>query len=221
MILHHLERSRSHRILWLLEELELPYELKTYKRHPKTMRAPRELREVHPLGKSPVIELDGEVIAESGAIVDAVIDHAGGRLRPTDAHALGQYRHWLHFAEGTLMTPLVVALITSKLAGPEVPFFVRPLTSKVASTIDAQFTTKELANNFAFVEAHLAKNEWFAGSALSGADMMMSFPIAAGVARAGLTEQSHPHTRAWFAKVEARPAYQKALDVGGPVVIGA
>ncbi len=219
MILHHLERSRSHRILWLLEELELPYELKTYKRHPKTMRGSPELRKVHPLGKSPLLEFDGEVFAESGAIVEAVLDHVGGRLRPTEPEALNQYRHWLHFAEGTLMTPLLIALITSKMGGPDVPFLIRPVVKKVAATIDATFTTNELKNNFAFIESHLANNTWFAGDELSGADIMMSFPIAAGVTRAGIKTDSHPHTQAWFKRVQARPAYQKALQVGGPVLL--
>jgi glutathione S-transferase len=217
MILHHLERSRSHRILWLLEELALPYELKTYKRDPKTMRASRDLRQIHPLGKSPLLEFDGEVFAESGAIVEAVLDHAGGRLRPTEPKALIQYRHWLHFAEGTLMTPLLIALMTSRMAGPDIPFLVRPIVKKVAAKIDATFTTNELKN----IESHLAENTWFAGNELSGADIMMSFPIAAGVARAGMTTASHPHTLAWFARVEARPAYQTALERGGPVIIGA
>lgn len=221
MILHHLERSRSHRILWLLEELELPYELKTYTRHPKTMRGSAELRKVHPLGKSPLLEVDGEVFAESGAIVEAILDQVGGRLRPTEPRALHQYRHWLHFAEGTLMTPLLIALITSKMAGPDVPFLIRPVVAKVAATIDAKFTTHELVNNFAFIEAHLANNAWFAGDELSGADIMMSFPIAAGVSRGGLTAASHPNIVAWLEKVEARPAYVKAIEVGGPVVISA
>lgn len=206
---HHLENSRSQRILWMLEELSLPYEVKRYERDRKTMLAPRELRRVHPLGKSPVVE-DGEVegaagplvIAETGAIVEYLVDKADGRLgapaRRDDALA---YRFWLHYAEGSLMPPLLVKLVLTRI-----PLLGKAAAAKIQPMIDRHLD---------FVEGALAQRPWFAGDGFSAADIMMSFPLEAARSRAGL-DGSRPNTTGWLEKIHARPAYQRALAAGGP-----
>lgn len=214
--LHHLEASRSHRILWLLEELELPYELKTYARHPETMRAPAELRAVHPLGKAPVVTIDDLVLAESGAILEHFAD-AHPSLRPepgTPAHA--SYRYWLHFAEGSLAPPLLVRLIFDRLRDAPLPFFIKPIVKTIAGKVDAAFTVGELTTLFGFVEEHLGTHECFAGDGFTAADIQMSYPIEAGFARGRLP--SLPNCKAWLTRMKARPAYQRATARGAPAV---
>ena len=205
IIVHHLENSRSQRVLWLLEELGLPYEIKRYERNTKTMLAPPELRRIHPLGKSPVIEdtEDGSrVIAETGAIVEYLVDKADGRLgAPAKRDAALAYRYWLHYAEGSLMPPLLIKLVLTRI-----PLFGKAAQKRIQPWIDTHLD---------FVEAHLAAQPWFAGDDLTAADVMMSFPLEAARARAGL-DASRPATIAWLAKVHARPAYQTALAKGGP-----
>lgn len=209
IIVHHLENSRSQRILWMLEELQLPYEVRRYERDAKTMLAPPDLKRVHPLGKSPVIEDTDEqgasgnrVVAETGAIVEYLVDKADGALgapsRRGDALA---YRFWLHYAEGSLMPPLLLKLVLGRL-----PLIGRAATKRIQPMIDVHLD---------FVEATLAAQPWFAGDALTAADVMMSFPLEAAVSRGGL-DKSRPATMAWIVKVHARLAYQKALQVGGP-----
>ena len=180
---HHLENSRSHRIVWLMEELELPYELKIYKRHPKTMRAPEDLKAVHPLGKSPVVTIDDVVLAESGAILEELA--SGTALCPEPGtEAYRRYLYWLHYAEGSLMPPLLVALVTSKIRTAKVPFFVKPIASGIVDKIDGQFTNDELDKSFGWCESTLAKQPWFAGDEFSAADIQMSYPLEVGRIRA-------------------------------------
>ena len=204
IVVHHLENSRSQRVLWLLEELDLPYEVKRYERNKTTMLAPPELRRIHPLGKSPVIvDSDEErTIAETGAIVDYLVEKADGRLGPP-AHredAL-RYRYWMYYAEGSLMPPLFAKLVVGR-----VPLFGKMAQKKLQSMVDVHLD---------FIEGELAQRPWFAGDDLSGADIMMSFPLEAARSRAGL-DGSRPATIAWLDTIHARPAYQRALKAGGP-----
>lgn len=205
IIVHHLENSRSQRILWMLEELGLPYEVKRYERNKKTMLAPAELKRVHPLGKSPVIEDTGDsgrVIAETGAIVEYLVDKADGRLGPpANRTAALDYRFWVHYAEGSLMPPLLVKLVLTR-----VPLFGKAAQKRIQPMIDTHLD---------YVESHLASRPWFTGDALTAADVMMSFPLEAARSRGGL-DSSRPATIAWLDKVHARPAYQTALAKGGP-----
>ena len=202
---HHLENSRSQRVLWMLEELALPYEIRRYERNKATMLAPPELKRVHPLGKSPVIEDlgdGGRIVAETGAIVEYLVDKADGRLgAPANRDEALRYRFWLHYAEGSLMPPLLVKLVLGRI-----PILGRPAQKRLQPMIDVHLD---------YVEAELAQRTWFAGEAMSAADIMMSFPLEAARSRAGL-DATRPHTMAWLAKVHARPAYQAALAKGGP-----
>jgi len=199
---HHLENSRSQRVLWLLEELELPYDVKRYERDPKTMLAPLALRRIHPLGKSPVI-VDGDcTIAETGAIIDYLVEKADGRLGPPSNRAgVLRYRHFLHYAEGSLMPPLLVKLVLGR-----VPFLGGLAQKKFQPMIDVHLD---------YVESELATRPWFAGDAFTAADVMISFPLEAARDRAGL-DASRPHTLRWLDTIHARPAYQAALAAGGP-----
>ena len=205
IIVHHLENSRSQRVLWMLEELGLPYEIKRYERNKKTMLAPPELKRIHPLGKSPVIEDrtdQNRVVAETGAIVEYLVDKADGRLGPpANRTAALDYRFWLHYAEGSIMPPLLVKLVLTR-----VPVFGKAAQKRIQPMLDTHLD---------FVEAHLAGRAWFTGDTLTAADIMMSFPLEAARSRGGL-DASRPHTIAWLGKVHARPAYQTALAKGGP-----
>jgi glutathione S-transferase len=212
---HHLERSRSHRVLWLLEELGLPYELVTYKRDPATIRAPATLKQVHPLGKSPVIEADGVVVAESGAILEHLVDLAGGALRPEPGtDAFRRYRFFLHYAEGSLMPPLLVKLITSQLQGDKVPFLIRPVARAIAGKVDGAFTNGELHAHLTFLDAELATRPFVAGDAFTAADVQMSYPVLALLSRGA---KAAPHVRAYLDRLAARPAYARAVERGGPI----
>jgi glutathione S-transferase len=218
LIVHHLENSRSQRVLWLLEELEVPYALKRYERDPKTKRAPPELRKIHPLGKSPVITLaDGTVLAESGAILETLVErHGNGRMRPaagSEAHQ--RYLFWMHYAEGSLMPPLLVRFILARLRSAPLPFFVRPVAKGIASKIDETFTNPELASHTQFIESELKDRQWLTGDELTAADVQMSFPLEALLARAGGVS-SHPRISELVARMHARSAYQRALERGGP-----
>jgi glutathione S-transferase len=217
IIVHHLEHSRSQRVLWLLEELGLSYEVKRYARDPKTMLAPPELAAVHPLGKSPVIT-DGELtVAESGAIVEYLVDvHGAGRLKPaagTDAQR--RYTYWLHFAEGSAMPPLLMKLVFDKVRAAKLPFFVKPVVKAVADQVTKAFIAPNLQRQFAFMEGELAGRDWFAGDEFTAADIQMSFPLEAAQARGGL-DGRYPRLTGWLARIHARPAYQRTLARGGP-----
>lgn len=206
IIVHHLENSRSQRILWLLEELELPYVVKRYERDPKTMLAPPELRRVHPLGKSPVIEDEGLVISESGAIVEYLVEKAGGRLgAPGDRANALRYRQFIHYAEGSLMSPLLAILVVQRLGLLGLPAR-KPLRRMVERHLD-------------YLDNELSGRPWFAGDEMTGADIMMSFPVEVAKLRAGLDSSRH-HLWDWLQRVHARPAYQRALKAGGPYALG-
>jgi glutathione S-transferase len=203
LIVHHLENSRSQRVLWMLEELGLPYEVRRYERLP-SMLAPPELKRVHPLGKAPVLEDTdaGRTLAETGAILDYLVDLADGRLgSPPHRDAVLRYRFWLHYAEASLMPPLFVKLVLTR-----VPIFGRVALKRIQPMIDVHLD---------YVEAELGQRPWFAGDQLSAADIMMSFPLEAARSRGGL-DGARPHTIAWLDRVHARPAYRRALERGGP-----
>jgi glutathione S-transferase len=221
LTVHHLNNSRSQRVLWLLEELGLPYDIKHYQRDAKTMLAPPELRMVHPLGKSPVVTTDdGLVLAESGAIVETIIERFGqGRLAPAagSPEAL-RYRYWLHYAEGSAMPPLLLKLIFDKIESTKMPFFVKPIAKGIAAKAKAGFITPNIKTHLDFMEGELGKGEWFAGNEFTGADIQMSFPVEAARARGGL-DASRPKLMAYLERIHARPAYQRALERGGPYAL--
>lgn len=214
---HHLNNSRSQRVLWLLEELALPYEVKRYERDPKTMRAPAELRAVHPLGKSPVITEDGLTVAESGAIVEYLVErHGKGRLIPPQGTPERlRYTYWLHFAEGSAMSPLLLALLFAKLPEQPMPFFARPIARAISGKVLQTFVEPELRSQQAFMEGELEKGPWFAGKAFTAADIQMSFVVEASAARGGL-DKGRPRLLDWLARIHERPAYKRALEKGGP-----
>jgi glutathione S-transferase len=215
---HHLNNSRSQRVLWLLEELEVPYELQKYQRDARTMLAPPELVRVHPLGKSPVLSDAGITVAESGAIVEYLLDtYAAGRLRPpagTDERR--RFTYWLHFAEGSAMPPLLLKLIFDRIgSGEGMPFFAKPIARGIASKVKARMVEPNLKRQLDFMEGELARSAWFAGDDFSAADIQMSFPVEAAAQRAGLNG-SRPKLMAFLKKIHARPAYRRALERGGP-----
>ncbi len=223
---HHLETSRSQRILWLLEELGLPYELKVYKRHPKTRLAPPELKQVHPLGKSPVITDGGLVVAESAPILEYIVEtHGSGQgdvsrliaAPGTPEHR--QQRFWMHFAEGSLMNWAVMKLVFMTIPTQPMPFFVRPIARELCKRVQQQLIDPNLSTSLAFIEAHLSRHTWFAGEHLTLADFQMSFAVEALLQRAGGAQQ-YPHLMAYRDRMVARPAYQRAIAKGGPVVMG-
>ena len=216
---HHLNNSRSQRVLWLLEELGLDYQIKPYQRDKKTMLAPPELRQVHPLGKSPVItdnSASGVTLAESGAIIEYLAERYGaGRLAPAPGTPeYLRYRYWLHFSEGSAQPPLLLKLLFDRMKTGPMPFFVRPIARKIADTALAAYVLPNLERNLDFMEAELGKSEWFAGNQFSAADIQLSFPLEAARMRAGLNE-SRPRLMAFLQKIHARPAYQRAIERGG------
>jgi len=213
---HHLNNSRSQRVLWLLEELGLDYEIKPYQRDKKTMLAPPELREVHPLGKSPVITDGGNTLAESGAIIEYLAERYGpGRLAPAaGSPEYLRYRYWLHFSEGSAQPPLLLKLLFDRMKTGPMPFFVRPIARKIADTALAAYVLPNLERNLDYMESELGKSEWFAGNQFSAADIQLSFPLEAARMRAGLNE-SRPRLMAFLQKIHARPAYQRAIERGG------
>jgi glutathione S-transferase len=217
LTVHHLNNSRSQRVLWLLEELGLPYEIQKYQRDPKTMLAPPELVRVHPLGKSPVVSDDGVTIAESGAIVEHLLDKYGaGRLRPpAGSEARRRFTYWLHFAEGSAMPPLLLKLVFDRIESGPMPFFARPIARGIARKVKALMIEPNLKRQLDFMESELERSEWFAGNAFSAADIQMSFPVEAAKQRAGLDE-SRPHLMAYLKRIHERPAYRQALERGGP-----
>ena len=214
---HHLNNSRSQRVLWLLEELGLPYQIQHYQRDPKTMLAPEALRKVHPLGKSPVVTDDGATVAESGAIVEYLLERYGnGRLIPPAGSAeRRRYTYWLHFAEGSAMPPLLLKLIFDRIPTQPMPFFVKPVARSIANKVLQKMVLPNLKRQLDFMESELGGSTWFAGEDFSAADIQMSFPVKASAMRAGL-DASRPHLFAYLKRIHARPAYRKALERGGP-----
>lgn len=214
---HHLNNSRSQRILWLLEELGLDYEIKRYERDPATMLAPPELKALHPLGKSPVLT-DGEIlVAESGAIVEYLLDtYAEGRLRPAaGTPERRRFTYWLHYAEGSAMPPLYLWIVFARMPKGPMPFFMRPLVRLVAKAVTRSFVNPQLKVHFDYMESELRKSDWFAGPEFTAADIQMSFPIEAGRTRGGLNE-NRPHLEGFLRRIHERPAYRRALARGGP-----
>jgi len=217
---HHLNNSRSQRILWLLEELGLNYEVKRYQRDAKTMLAPPSLRKVHPLGKSPVITDDDLTLAESGAIVDYLIERYGaGRLTPAAGTPEKlRYTYWLHYAEGSAMPPLLLKLVFDKIETAPMPFFVRPIAKAISGRAKSSFIEPQIKQHLDYLEGELNENDWFAGNEFSGADIQLSFPLEAAAARGGL-DTSRPRLMDFLKRIHARPAYQRAVERGGEYAI--
>jgi glutathione S-transferase len=198
LTVHHLNNSRSQRVLWMLEELGVDYEIKRYLRDPHSMLAPREVRAVHPLGKLPVIVDDGLTIAESGAIIEYLVE---------------RYGYWMHYAEGSAMPPLLLKLVAVRIGSARMPFFVQPVARRIAATMQSSFIDPQLRLHLGYIDGELAKSEWFAGSEFTAADVLMSFPLETASHRAGAKEL--PHIRAFLERIHARPAYQRAIERGG------
>ena len=214
---HHLNNSRSQRVLWLLEELGLDYNVVRYQRDATTMLAPASLRKVHPLGKSPVV-VDGEnTLAESGAILEYLVDRydAARTFAPspgTPEHL--RYRYWLHYAEGSAMPPMLLSLVFSRIRQAPMPFFAKPIAHRIADKAMTSFVGPQVKLHLDYMESELAKSPWFAGEDFSAADIQMSFPVEAASVRAGFKDR--PHLKGFLERIHARPAYQRALEQGGP-----
>ena len=215
---HHLNNSRSQRVLWLLEELDLPYEIRHYQRDAKTMLAPPELKTVHPLGKSPVITDGNVTVAESGAIIEYLIDQYGlGRLRPPPGTPDRlRYTYWLHYAEGSAMPPLLMKLVFDEVEKAPMPFFVKPIAKAISGKVKSSFINPQITQHLDYMEAELGKFSWFAGKEFSGADIQMSFALEAAQAKGGL-DAALPKLMDFLKRIYARPAYKRALKKGGPV----
>lgn len=217
LVVHHLENSRSQRILWALEELGVPYEVKRYERDKVTSLAPQSLKKVHPLGKSPVITDGDNTIAESGAIIDYLVTTYGeNALVPkisTPEHR--EYNYWMHYAEGSLMPPLLLKLVFDKVVTSPMPFFIRPIAKGISKKVNKSYIGPNIKGNFDFIESHLMLNEWFAGGKLTGADIQMSFPLEASVS-SGAVSGRYPKIKAYVKRIQSRPAYKRALETGGP-----
>ena len=218
LTVHHLNNSRSQRVLWLLEELGVEYEIQRYQRDAKTMLAPPELLSVHPLGKSPVLTDDDVTVAESGAIIEYLLDKYGdGRLvPPPGTEARRRFTYWLHFAEGSAMPPLLLKLIFDRIgSGQGMPFFAKPIARGIAAKVKTLMVEPNLKRQLDFMESELSRSEWFAGDEFSAADIQMSFPVEAASMRAGL-DASRPKLMAFLKTIHARPAFRRALERGGP-----
>lgn len=214
---HHLNNSRSQRVLWLLEELELPYQVERYERDAKTNLAPKALTRIHPLGKSPVIDDNGAIIAETGAIVEHIVDtHGGGRLKPDpDTEDFRRYQYWLHASEGSYMPPLVLALMVGRIETAPMPFFAKPIARKLAKGIRDGYLDHTIKALFDYVDAELSSRTWLAGENFTAADIMMSFPLEAAVQRVEPAKKSNA-IAGFLKRIHDRPAYKRALEKGGP-----
>ncbi|MFL5785349.1 MAG: glutathione S-transferase family protein [Bacteriovoracaceae bacterium] len=212
---HHLENSRSQRVLWTLEELNVPYEIKFYKRDPVTLLAPPELKAIHPLGKSPVISDGSRVIAESGLILDYLVTRYGqGKLRPQNEDDLLRYQYWLHYAEGSFMTPMIVKLVFKRVETGPMPFFVKPVAKKISQTVNENWTDREIKVHLDYLETEIARTGWFAGAQFTAADIMMTYPVQAA-AESGMLF-GKPNLEDFLRRVTARASYKKAIERGGP-----
>jgi glutathione S-transferase len=217
---HHLEHSRSQRILWLLEELGLPYEVKRYARDPKTSLAPPEMRAVHPLGKSPIVSDGAVVVAESGAIIEYLVDKASGQLKPAPGTPeQRRWTYWLHFAEGSAMPFMVMVLVFERIKRAKMPFFAKPIAKGIAGKVLSSFIMPNITRQFAYIEAELNQRRWFAGDEFSAADIQMCFVLEAAASRNALPAASYPRMVAFLRHCHDRPAYQRALERGGPYVL--
>ncbi|RPI13951.1 MAG: glutathione S-transferase [Lysobacterales bacterium] len=226
LIVHHLETSRSQRILWLLEELGVPYELRVYKRNPATRLAPAELKKVHPLGKSPVVTDGGETIAESGAIIEYLVERYGAEAQGDLAHLqpgpgtpeFRQCRYWMHYAEGSLMNWLVMKLVFVTIPKQPMPFFARPVARALCGSVQQKLIDPNLKAATEFMEDHLSRHRWFAGPNLTMADFQMSFAVEALLSRSA-GDAPAPRLEDYLARIRSRPAYQRAEQKGGPVIM--
>jgi glutathione S-transferase len=216
IVVHHLNNSRSQRVLWLLEELGLEYEVKGYQRDPKTMLAPPTLRAIHPLGKSPVITDGQRTIAESGAIIEYLVEtYGGGKLVPPPGTPERlRYRYWMHYAEGSAMPPLLLKLIFTRIPKAPMPALVRPVVKRIAGEICKTFVDPQLKLHIEYMENELSKSTWFAGEEFTAADVQMSFPVEGAAVRGPGAER--PKLRSFLERIHARPAYKRALERGGP-----
>ncbi len=213
---HHLENSRSQRILWLLEELGVEYEIKHYKRNPETMLAPPELQKLHALGKSPIVTDDNSTFAESGAIVEYLVGkYDDGTLRPAEGTAEGfAYTYWLHYAEGTFAPLMMISLIVGRIEDAPLPFFLKPVTKGIASKVREGYLDPNIKRNLDFMESNLSRSLWFCGDELTAADIQMSFAIEAAAVRADLAR--YPNIAGFLERMHARAAYQRGIEKGGP-----
>lgn len=217
-IVHHLENSRSQRILWMLEELNVEYEVKAYKRNAKTSLAPPELKAVHPLGKSPVLEHERRIVAETGAILEYLVERNGGRMAPeASAPEYLRYKYWIHAAEGSYAPPLVQALFLSRMETAPMPFFARPIAKKLTKAVRDGYLDHTMKALFDYLDDELGKAEWLAGSDISAADIAMSFPMEGFAARRDLSR--YQNIRAFLDRIHARPAYIRAIERGGPYAL--
>jgi glutathione S-transferase len=226
LVVHHLETSRSQRILWLLEELGVPYELRVYKRNPATRLAPPELKKVHPLGKSPVVTDGGETVAESGAIIEYLVERHGATAQGDLAHLapapgtpeFRQCRYWMHYAEGSLMNWLVMKLVFVTIPKQPMPFFARPVARALCGSVQQKLVDPNLSAATGFMEDHLSRNRWFAGPQLTMADFQMSFAVEALLSRSTGGPPT-PRLHDYLSRIRSRPAYQRAESKGGPVIM--
>jgi len=221
VVVHHLQDSRSQRILWLLEELGAEYRIKRYERDAKTSLAPESLRKVHPLGKSPVITDQGETYAESGVIIEYLARTYGDKqwvLEPGDKR-YWSVAYWMHYAEGSLMPPLLLKLVFDKIRKGPGPFFIKPILRKIADEVDNAFINQQITTHFGYVDRHLAEHEWFAGDEISAADIQMSFPLEAALSQ-GTISEAYPAIASYVERFQARDAYREALRRGGDYAYG-
>jgi glutathione S-transferase len=220
IIVHHLNNSRSQRILWLLEELGLDYEIKKYERDAKTMLAPPELRAIHPLGKSPVITDGDTMVAESGAIIEYLIERYGkGQFIPAAGTPEKlRYTYFMHYAEGSAMTPLLMKLVFDKVETSPMPFFAKPIAKGIAQKVKQSYIMPQILQHLKYLESELATRTWFAGEEFTGADIQVSFVLEAASARGGLGEK-YPKLAGFLKRIHARPAYQRGLERGGPYAL--
>ena len=215
---HHLENSRSQRILWLLEELGLDYQIQKYARDPVTSLAPPELTKLHPLGKAPMVTDGDKTLAESGAIVEYLVrNYDNGRLKPAAANSPEgmAYTYWLHYAEGTFMPLMIVSLIIGRIETAPMPFFVKPIAKGITQKVRDGYLDANVKRNLDFMELSLNSTPWFCGDELTAADIQMSFPVEAAAVRTDLQDE-YPNLAAYLKRMQARPAYQRALEKGGP-----
>lgn len=216
IVVHHLNNSRSQRVLWLLEELGIPYEIQRYQRDAKTMLAPPELKKVHPLGKSPVITDGDRTLAESGLIVEYIVDvHGGGKLAPPPgSDERLRYKYWLYYAEASAMPPLLLKLVFDRVESGPMPFFIKPVAKAIARRVKQSFISPQINLHLDYLESQLAHSDWFVGNEFSAADIFLSFPLEAAAMRAGL-DASRPRLHGFLQRIHARPAYRRALERGG------
>lgn len=216
LTVHHLENSRSQRILWLLEELGIEYEMKRYGRDKETSLAPPELKDIHPLGKAPVIVDDGVTVAESGAIIEYLVHtYDDGTLHPEAGTAEWRsYTYWMHYAEGTFMPLMIISLILGRIETSPMPFFVKPIAKGIAGKVRASYLEANVTNNLEFLEHTLSQSKWFCGDRFTAADVQMSFALEAAEVRTNLASE-YPHLADFLITIRSRPAYKAALDRGG------